>query len=62
MSDLLDVAESAAYLNTTERWVRRAIFENRLPYVKLGALVRLERSALDELIERGRQPASFEHA
>jgi len=62
MSDLLDVAESAAYLNTTERWVRRAIFEHRLPFVKLGALVRLERSVLDELIERGRRPASFEHA
>lgn len=61
--DLMDVPEAAAYLNTTERWVRRAIFENRLPYVKLGALVRLERSALDELVEQGRQPArKSEHA
>lgn len=37
----LTIEEAAAFLNVTERWVRRAIYESRLPYYKLGHHVRL---------------------
>lgn len=55
---LYSPAEAAARLNVTERWIRRAIFEKRLPYVKVGRYVRIEESALDALIEDGRRPAA----
>jgi excisionase family DNA binding protein len=54
--ELLTVAEAAEYVNLTERWLRRAIFEGRIETVKLGRLVRIPRRALDELIEEGRRP------
>ncbi|HZU74291.1 MAG TPA: helix-turn-helix domain-containing protein [Acidimicrobiales bacterium] len=37
----LSIAEAAAFLNVTDRWVRRAVYERRLPYHKVGANVRL---------------------
>jgi excisionase family DNA binding protein len=53
---LYTVDEAAAYLNVSVRWMRQAIFERRLPTVKLGNLVRIQESALDELIEQGTRP------
>ena len=54
---LLSLVECAERTSTTIRWWRRAVFERRIPYVKLGALVRIEESVLEELIEAGRSPA-----
>lgn len=54
---LLDAWQVADYLNTTERWVRRAIAERRFPVVKLGAQVRVDRDDLDRYIETHRVPA-----
>lgn len=36
----LTIAEAAKFLNVTERWLRRAKDDRRLPYVKLGHHVR----------------------
>ncbi len=49
--ELLTKAEAAEYLNTSVRHVTRLLQERRLPYVKLGGLVRIRRSALDEYID-----------
>jgi excisionase family DNA binding protein len=54
---LLTVAEFADRLGVTERWVRRAIFERRIPFVKLGRLVRVEEHVAAELIDAGRVEA-----
>ncbi len=54
--ELMTVSEAAEYLGLSARWVRRAIFEGRIEYVKLGRLVRIPRAALDDLVERGRRP------
>jgi len=51
---LLDAAEAAEYLGVTERWVRRAIKERRIPFVKLGAMVRFEPEALDRYLDSAR--------
>jgi excisionase family DNA binding protein len=45
-SQLLTIGQAAEYLGTGQRFVRRLISERRIPYVKLGKHVRLERSAL----------------
>lgn len=56
-TELMTVEQAAAYLGTGERFVRRLITQRRIPFVKLGRHVRLERSALDEFIDAGRVPS-----
>jgi excisionase family DNA binding protein len=51
---LLTVAQAGEYLGTGERFVRRLITERRIPYVKLGKYVRLQRSVLDAFVDAGR--------
>jgi excisionase family DNA binding protein len=45
---LVDRPEVAQYLAVSERWVLRSVAEKRLPYVKLGRLVRFDLDAVDE--------------
>lgn len=54
---LLTVAEAAAYLNVTERFIRRIISERRVPVVRLGRHVRLALSDLDGYVSANRAPA-----
>ncbi len=54
---LLTVAEAGEYLGTGERFIRRLITERRIAFVKVGKYVRLERSALDALVDKGRIPS-----
>lgn len=54
---LFTVAQAGEYLGTGERFIRRLVAERRIPYVKLGKYVRLQRSALDAFIEAGRVPS-----
>lgn len=58
MANLLTVDQAARRLNVSERWMRRAIFERRLPVVKVGRYVRIDEDALEALIEEGRRPAT----
>ena len=51
---LLTVDQAAERLNATPRFIRRLIAERRIPYVKLGAHVRLDEVDLDEFVEAGR--------
>lgn len=57
MNKLLTVGEAAAALNVSERWMRRAIFEQRFDVVHLGRLVRIPTEALEAYIENNRQTA-----
>ncbi|WP_050897244.1 helix-turn-helix domain-containing protein [Patulibacter medicamentivorans] len=47
---LCTLHEAAAYLGVTERWMRRAVVERRLPFVKVGRLVRFDVVDLDAYI------------
>ncbi len=51
---LLTITQAGEYLGTGERFIRRLITERRIAYVKVGKYVRLERSALDALVDAGR--------
>lgn len=58
---LLTVDQAAERLATKPRFIRRLIAERRIPYVKLGAHVRLDTADLDRFVDAGRvhpQPSS----
>jgi len=57
--ELLTPGQAGDYLRTGKRFIRRLIAEHRIPYVKLGKHVRLQRSALDAFIESGRVPSAL---
>lgn len=54
---LLDMAEAAHLLCTTQRHVRRLTDEGRLPKVKVGPLVRIKRSDVADYIAANRVEA-----
>ena len=56
-SFLLDIPAAAQRLNVTERWVRRAVAERRIAFVKVGRNVRFEPEAIARYIERQRTGA-----
>lgn len=51
---LLNKAEAADFLGVDERWVNRAVFDKRIPYLRLGNMIRFEPEALDEYLEQSR--------
>jgi excisionase family DNA binding protein len=57
MDRLLSPQEAADRLGTSVRFVRRLIFERRIPYTKLGRHVRIATSDLDAFITAGRVEA-----
>lgn len=50
----LTLLEAAAYLNVSERYMRRLVAERRVAYHKLGRLLRFRPADLDRLLEAGR--------
>jgi excisionase family DNA binding protein len=54
---LLDVADAAAYLGVSPRFMRRLVAERRIAFVKLGRHVRFDVADLDRFIECGRVEA-----
>ena len=55
--DLLTVEQAADYLNITEHFVRRLIRERRIPFLKVGRLVRLRGTGIDEYLAGRLVPA-----
>ncbi|MDP9442655.1 MAG: helix-turn-helix domain-containing protein [Actinomycetota bacterium] len=53
---LLDVTEVADILGVNVRHVRRLVFENRIPYVKWGRLVRFDPRELDRWLRSFYRP------
>jgi excisionase family DNA binding protein len=60
MSRLLTLGECAERTNTSLRWWRRAVFEKRVPVVRLNRLVRIREDDLEIFIETHREPAREE--
>ena len=54
---LHDIASAAERLGVTERWMRRAVAERRVPFVKVGRYVRFDERDLLAYIDRQRVPA-----
>lgn len=56
--ELMTVEQAADYLNINEAFVRRLIQERRLPFLKVGRLVRLRQTALDRWLAAAEVPAT----
>ena len=54
---LLDITELAEHLGTSQRHLRRLIAERRIPYVKVGRLIRFDPDEITQWLDRGRRPA-----
>jgi excisionase family DNA binding protein len=54
---LLDINELAEHLGTSQRHIRRLIAERRIPYVKVGRLIRFDPDEITAWLDRGRRPA-----
>ncbi len=54
MENYLTVPETAVYLNTSERFVRRLVAERRIAFHHIGRYVRFALSDLDEWLAAGR--------
>jgi excisionase family DNA binding protein len=53
-SEMLDVGELAESLNVTQAWVRSAVFQRKIPFVKVGKCVRFQRKEIERWIEERR--------
>jgi excisionase family DNA binding protein len=51
---LLTVDQAAERLSTKPRFIRRLIAERRIPYIKIGAHVRIDDRDVDAFIDAGR--------
>ena len=51
---LIGVEQLADELGVSVRYVRRIIAERRIPYVKVGHLIRFERNEVDRWVEANR--------
>jgi excisionase family DNA binding protein len=54
LAKLLTMTEVADRLNTTERHIRRLVFERRIPYRKIGRFVRFHPDDLAEFLAEHR--------
>jgi excisionase family DNA binding protein len=56
--EMLTVSQAAAALGLKVPTIRTWIWQRRIPVVKLGRSIRIEGSAIREIIEQGRIPAA----
>lgn len=52
---LMDISAVAARLGVTERFIRRLVFERRIPYLKVGRLLRFDPEAVEAWLDDARQ-------
>jgi excisionase family DNA binding protein len=50
----LTLSEAAAYLNVSQRFMRRLVLERRIAFHKLGHLLRFRAADLDQFLASGR--------
>jgi excisionase family DNA binding protein len=58
---LLDIPQLAAHLGTSRRHIRRLIAERRIPYMKVGRLVRFDPAEIAAWLDQGRHPTGHAH-
>ena len=53
-TSMLDIAGLAKHLGVTERFVRRLVEDNRVPYLKIGKFVRFDPNEIDRWLDTKR--------
>ena len=56
LPQLLDIDHLAQHLGTSQRHIRRLIAEKRIPYLKVGRLIRFDPAEIAAWLDRGRHP------
>lgn len=52
---LIDLPQLAARLGVNQRYVRRLVAERRIPFIKLGWLVRFDPAEVERWLDEGRR-------
>ena len=55
---MLDITGVANRLGVEVRYVRRLVAERRIPYIKLGHLLRFDPAEVESWLDQARRPAS----
>ena len=58
---LLDIEGLAKHLGVTHRHIRRLIAERRIPYVKVGRLIRFDADEITAWLNENRRPTRNVH-
>ena len=58
---LLSIDQLADHLATSPRHIRRLIAERRIPYVKVGRLIRFDPAEITGWLDRARRPIGVDH-
>lgn len=53
---LLDIAGLAGRLAVSERYIRRLVFERRIPFLKIGHFIRFDPADINSWIAQARVP------
>ncbi len=61
LPDLLDIDQLAKHLGTSHRHIRRLVAEHRIPYVKVGRLIRFDPAEITRWLDQARQPVGSGH-
>jgi excisionase family DNA binding protein len=56
---LMDIEAAAGRLGVSVRYIRRLVFDQRLPYVKVGKFVRFDPVELEQWIDDRRVEAKY---
>ena len=62
MNGLRSLSEAANQLGVSIDTLRAWVYRRKIPFVKIGRLVRIRQATIDEIIERGSVPAARETA
>ena len=55
---LIDVPALAVELGVTQRFIRRLVAEDRVPFLKIGKFVHFDPREIDEWVDQQRHPAA----
>ncbi len=56
-TELFDVPEAASFLHVKEPTIRKWRFERKLPFCKIGRVIRFRKSDLEKIIQQSLQAA-----
>ena len=58
---LIDAPALAVELGVTQRFVRRLVAEDRVPFLKIGKFVRFDPGEIDKWVDECRHPTAAAH-
>lgn len=60
MENLMDIKQAATILAVKESWIRSLISQRKINHIKMGGLIRLSETHLEELVKINTRPVKDE--